>query len=137
MTEKQQPQAQEPRRVDTGGGAYVGGNVRAGGDFVGRDQISMEQTQEGVSVEGFLQLLAQLRQGLPVAELDADMAEVIEGDVTVIEDQARKEQPRKAIILSKLKGVTELLTEAGKVATAAAPLVPLAQKALTWAQQLF
>ncbi len=26
-------------RVDTGGGAYVGGNVTAGGDFVGRDRI--------------------------------------------------------------------------------------------------
>ena len=25
--------------MDTGGGAYVGGNVKAGGDFVGRDKV--------------------------------------------------------------------------------------------------
>jgi hypothetical protein len=29
----------ETKNVDTGGAAYVGGNVRAGGDFVGSDQI--------------------------------------------------------------------------------------------------
>jgi len=27
-------------RIDTGGGAYVGGNVSVGGDFIGRDRIS-------------------------------------------------------------------------------------------------
>jgi len=136
MTDEQQPQSQGPCRVDTGGGAYIGGSVDAGRDVIGRDQI-IGQTQEGISLDEFLQLLAQLRQGIPTAELDADVAEIIEGDVTVIEDQAHKEQPHKSIILSKLKGVTELLTEAGKIAAAAAPLVPLAQKALTWAQQLF
>jgi hypothetical protein len=27
-------------KIDTGGGAYVGGNVQTGGDFVGRDQVT-------------------------------------------------------------------------------------------------
>jgi len=137
MAKNKREQSQQPSRIDTGGGAYVGGDVHAGRDFIGRDQhVEIRQTSEGVSLEGFLQLLAELRQRVPAAGLDGDTAEIIEGDVWVVEEQVQKEEPRKAIIVAKLKGVTEVLTETGKVAAAAAALVPLAEKALTWAQQL-
>ena len=138
MAKKKGRQAQGPGRVDTGGGAYIGGKVEVGRDFIGRDQtITVEQTAEGVSVEAFLQLLGELRQRLPTVGLDDDTAEIIEADVRVVEEQAGKEEPRKAIILSRLKGVTELLTETAKAAAAAGALVPLAEKAVAWAQQLF
>jgi hypothetical protein len=137
MAKKEGALLRQPGRIDTGGGAYVGGDVKAAGDFIGRDQhVEIRQTSEGVSLEGFLQLLAELRQRVPAAGLDGDTAEIIEGDVRVVEEQVQKEEPRKAIIVAKLKGVTEVLTETGKVAAAAAALVPLAEKALTWAQQL-
>ena len=129
---------QEAHGVDTGGGAYIGGKVEVGRDFVGRDQVTIvEQTSEGMTVDAFLQLLAELRQQLSTARLDTDTSDIIDADVRVIEEQASKEKPSKAIILSKLKGVTELLTETGKVAVAATALAPLAEKAITWAQQLF
>ena len=138
MAKKKRAPAPQPDRVDTGGGAFIGGKVEVGRDFIGRDQtITVEQTAEGVSVEAFLQLLGELRQRLPTVGLDDDTAEIIEADVRVVEEQAGKEEPRKAIILSRLKGVTELLTETAKAAAAAGALVPLAEKAVAWAQQLF
>ena len=148
MTKKKQPQP-----IDTGGGAYIGGDVKAEGDFVGRDQVIItgdgnvvgdqssatviKQVTEGATLEEFLRLLAELRQALPAAGLDPDTAEVIEADVQVVEEQAQKEKPSTAVIVAKLKSIAEVLTASGAVATAAQKLLPLAQQALTWAQQLF
>ena len=148
MTKKKQPQP-----IDTGGGAYIGGDVKAGGDFVGRDQVIItgdgnvvgdqssatviKQVTEGATLEEFLRLLAELRQALPAAGLDPDTAEVIEADVQVVEEQAQKEKPSTAVIVAKLKSIAEVLTASGAVATAAQKLLPVAQQALTWAQQLF
>ncbi|HHE70921.1 MAG TPA: hypothetical protein ENL34_01380 [Chloroflexi bacterium] len=148
MTKKKQPQ-----HIDTGGGAYIGGDVKAEGDFVGRDQVIItgdgnvvgdqssatviKQVTEGATLEEFLRLLAELRQALPAAGLDPDTAEVIEADVQVVEEQAQKEKPSTAVIVAKLKSIAEVLTASGAVATAAQKLLPVAQQALTWAQQLF
>ena len=148
MTKKKQPQS-----IDTGGGAYIGGDVKAGGDFVGRDQVIItgdgnvvgdqssatviKQVTEGATLAEFLRLLAELRQALPAAGLDPDTAEVIEADVKVVEEQAQKEKPSTAVIVAKLKSIAEVLTASGAVATAAQKLLPVAQQALTWAQQLF
>ena len=143
----------QPRPTDTGGGAYVGGDVKAGRDFVGRDQITItgdgnvvgdqssatviKQVTEGATLEEFLRLMVELRQALPAAGLDHDTAEVIEADVQVVEEQAQKEKPSAPVIVAKLKGIAEVLAASGAVATAAQKLLPLAQQALTWAQQLF
>jgi len=127
----------QPRPTDTGGGAYVGGDVKAGRDFVGRDQVIISQVTEGATLEEFLRLMVELRQALPAAGLDHDTAEVIEADVQVVEEQAQKEKPSAPVIVAKLKGIAEVLTATGTVATAAQKLLPLAQQALTWAQQLF
>jgi hypothetical protein len=127
--------SEEKKTIHTGGGAHVGGNVTvSGGDFVGRDKI---QTTTGVTPAQFLSLLAELRQTLAGAGLDADTAQVIEADVQVVEAQVQKPQPGSAIIVGKLRGVAEVLTETAKTAASVAPLAALAQKALAWAGQLF
>ena len=137
MSKKPKKQTQ-PQHVDTGGGAFVAGDVRVeGGDFVGRDKVVTQQAVQGVTVEDFLRLLAQVREMLPAAGLDPDTAQVIEGDLEVVESQARQEEPRGAIVLAKLKSVAELLGAAGDAATGIARLLPLIQQALQWAQHLF
>jgi len=140
---KRKTDREQPTSVDTGGGAYVGGSVyTSGGDFVGRDQIiSIQETHGEVTLEAFLALLAELRQGLSTAKLDPDTAQAVQTDLQTVEAQAQKARqgakPSRALIVGKLKGVAEMLTEAGKVATAAASLLPLVEKALTWAGRLF
>ena len=143
------------------GGAYVGGDVHTeGGDFVGRDKIAAGErsvimrgpasgnvistgdsavigVRQEASLEGFVRLLAELRQGLPQAGLDQDTVQVVEGDVKVAEEQAQKPKPNGAIILAKLESVTKLLTTAVTASEAAQKLVPVAHKAVQWAGALF
>jgi hypothetical protein len=159
MSEKDK---KETPTVHTGGAAYVGGDVgTGGGDFIGRDQVvhasdrgvavggdvrdstivtgdeNVMRAQQGATLEEFAELLAQLRQLVAQSGLDRDAVEVVEGDFRVVQEQAEKPQPSRAIILSKLKGVTELLTATVGAAEAVQKLLPLAQQALQWAGQLF
>jgi hypothetical protein len=82
-------------------------------------------------------LIAELRTGLAQAGVDEDTAAAVEADVRTIEEQAAKPQPRGAIIISKLKGITEMLTAVAGTAAAAGKLLPLAQEAVERAGQLF
>jgi hypothetical protein len=97
----------------------------------------IKQQTTGVTVEQFLSLLAELRQALPNASLDPDVAQVAEADLQVAESQAQKAKPNAALILLKLKGVAELLATADGVLGIASRVQPLAQQALEWAGQLF
>lgn len=145
----------DEKKVNTGGGAYIRGDVKVKGDFIGRDKTEthitgdgnvvgdhssatvIKQANQGATLEGFLQLLATMRQALPASGLDRDTTQIVEADFRVVEEQARKEKPSLPVIVGKLKGVAEVLTATGTVLTAGQALVPLAQQAIQWAQQLF
>ena len=66
-----------------------------------------------------------------------DTAKVIEADFRVVEAQAQRPQPNRAIILSKLKGAAELLTATTAAVTAVKPLLAMVQNAVESAGQLF
>jgi hypothetical protein len=148
--------------VHTAAGAYVGGSVHTdGGTFVGRDQVvvagergvavggsvasstivtgdrNLIGQQQGITLAEFTRLLAELRALLPQAGLGAETAEVVDADVKVVQEQAARPRPNAAIIASKLESVTKLLAAAGGAVTAGEKLLPLAQKAVEWAGQLF
>ncbi len=127
----------EKKSIDTGGGAYVEGQVEIHmGDFVGRDKVVATSSQ-GITVEEFAKLLDQVRQLLPQAGLDSSANQIIEGDFKVIEDEAAKEKPNGAIIKGKLKGVSEMLTNAGGAAEGVEKIVSLLTKAVKWTGTLF
>ena len=109
------------------------GNVVGDGS---RSTVIKQQTT-GVSVEQFLSLLAELRQALPNASLDPDVAQAAEADLQVAESQAQKAKPNAALILLKLKGVAELFATADSVLGIVNRVQPLAQQALELAGQLF
>lgn len=122
--------------VDTGGGAYVGGNVATGGgDFIGRDRIS--KTTGGATPELFAALLAELRAALAQAKLDAEERDIAEGDLAVIETQAGKPQPKLSVIEGKLSSIKTLIEGAAGVGMAATGLAQVVQRGIELAQQLF
>lgn len=128
----------DPRSINTGGGAYFGGNVETqGGDLVGRDQIKTVNQQQGASVEDLAKLLAEVRNLLPHLGLDQDLAEAIEGDFRVVEAQTAKEQPKGGLIKTKLAGMTEVIQEAGKTSDAVEKVLKLLGRAATLAGALF
>lgn len=112
--------------IQTGGGAYIGGNVSTGGgDFVGRDQVKTVYQQQGVSIEDLRQLLAEIRALLPQVGLDPEIKGVIEGDFEVVESQAAKDQPMGSLIKRKLNGIAETIQEAGKTSDAVDKILKL------------
>ena len=144
------------RKIDTGGGSYIEGDINTGGgDFVGRDQNKItiggnvtgstlvvgngnlvNAPQTSGSVAELAQLIREIRAQLPQANLDMDTVEAIEGDFHVVENQLAKPEPKKALVLPKLKSIAEVLGTAVAAGEAVQKLAPMIQQALTWAQHL-
>jgi hypothetical protein len=128
----------DPKPVNTVGGAYIGGNVdTGGGDFVGRDQVKTVHQQQGASVEDLSRLLAEVRALLPDAGLDRDEMDVIAGDFRVVEEQAAKDQPKAGLIKAKLKGIAGVIQETGKTSDAVTKILTLLGKGAALAGALF
>ena len=125
--------------IHTGGGAYVGGGVTIGpgGAFVGRDQVTTTTSTQGGSLAEFTALLAEIRRSVAQAGLDADTTAALDADLRLVENQANKPAPNKALLLSRLEGAARLLTAAAGAATAVDRLLPAVQQAIAWASQLF
>jgi hypothetical protein len=114
-------------------------NITGDGNVIGNSNrvTVVKQTTTGATMEEFRRLIAELKQGLAHAGLDPDTAEIVAADLHTVEEQAGKDQPRGSIIVSKLKSITEVLATVAGTAAAAGQLLPLAQKAVEWAGQLF
>ena len=151
-----------PDRIDTGGGAFIGGGVHTGGGkFIGRDEVVkvgdrgvyvggdirgstvvtsnhvvIGAAVQGASLVDLTRLLAEIRALLPAAGLGRDIADVVDADVRVVEAQVARTQPSKAIVVGRLKGIAELLAAAGGGAAAAEKLAPRVEKAVALANQL-
>ena len=122
--------------INTGGGAYVGGNVTTGGgDFVGRDHIG--DTTHGATPEQFAALLAELRAALAQAKLDPDERQAAEGDLAAVEAQTARSQPKLSVIEAKLSSIKTLIEGAAGAGVAATGLAQVVQRGIELAQQLF
>ncbi len=147
----------KPTHVD---GAYIGGNVNTGGgDFVGRDKVVHGDvnsvtirgdatgntfvtgkgnvvSNQAVKIEQVLEALKDFREALPKSGLDKETAEDIQVVVQNAETQLAKPEPKKHLVLPKLESVVATLTGLVGASEAVQKLLPMAQQALAWAQQL-
>ena len=122
-------------QIDTGGGAYIGGSVDTGGGaFVGRDQTIVQQ---GATPDQLAALLQELRAALAAAPLDPDERNAVEQDLTSVEEQLGKPEPKLSLIKRGLGNVCDVIEAAAGAGAAAMTLAPMVQKALELAQQLF
>ena len=120
MSEKDKPANQAP--INTGGGAYFGENVTAGGNIAGRDPINVGGGQPA-TIEDFTRLLAELRGLLAEARLDPDTKDAVDADFKVVEAQVQKPEPKRGLIEPKLQSIAGMLGSADKVAGAAQGLI--------------
>ncbi len=81
----------------------------------GSSSVVTKQSGQGVTVDEFLRLLAEMRRMVPEARLDPDITKVIEADLQLADSQARKPQPNAGLILSRLQSVAGLLATADGV----------------------
>jgi hypothetical protein len=113
----------------------AGGSVAVGGDVVG-SSIHVGDVHAGgrVDLKEFLEQLAELREGLRKAPLDAGTAEDLDAEAEGVKRQAERDKPNPAMIAGKLKTIAETLTS---VAGAGEKLVPLARRLGEMASYLF
>jgi len=106
--------------VNTGGGAYVGGNVTAGGDFVGRDKIT-----QGLSPRDLESLFAPL---LAAVAREAPAGKQAEAEQKVQElkaEVAKGKQADDGKVANIVDGLVEMVPGAVKavVSTFATPIL--------------
>jgi len=147
--------------INTGGGAYIGGRVKVGGDFVGRDKVvtagaggvavggnvtggaivtgsgNVISQPQGVTLDQFRALLTDIRSLIPQAGLDERKARLIEGDVATVEEETQQAKPDKSIIQSKLESTTQVLKAAGNLTEEGKKLLPLLSQGVLWIARLF
>jgi hypothetical protein len=111
-------------------------SVAVGGSVVGSTIVTGDgnRVEQGASMDEFLALLEELRQKIRDAPLAADVAEDLEAEAADVERKARREAPNGAMILGKLKTITELLSGASGLAE---KLVPMARRLGEMAAVLF
>jgi hypothetical protein len=112
----------------TGDGNVVGDHSRS---------TVVKHSKTGVTIDEFLQVLDKLQQGLSTVELDPDLAEAVEADVQTAQTQAQKPEPNRSLLLMRLGNVAQMLATIDGVWGVSERLLPLAQQALDWGQQLF
>jgi hypothetical protein len=149
----------QPKVVDTGGGALFLGAVHAQ-EVTGRDRITVGDrgvavggslsgstivTGDGnrvelgsnVTLQEFRALLAELRALMPQAGLEERRASILVQDLRLVEEEAGAARPDRALIVTRLKGVTEALKGPALPQEADKMLLPMAEKALAAARNLF
>jgi hypothetical protein len=136
---------QEPgEKINTGGGDYVAGSqtkvtmgsVTGATVVVGNNNTVTTSTQTGASLPDLVHLVAEMRALLQGADLDPDTHAVVEGSFQVVEEQLKKPQPKKALVLPSLKQIAETVALAVTTGEAVGKLKPMLDQAILWAQAL-
>ncbi|MFF7970889.1 hypothetical protein [Streptomyces sp. NPDC007905] len=145
-----------PQHLDTGGGAFVGGNVdTGGGDFVGKDSIKSVVhgsvgrlsvgTTDGAAADGqgeaafaeFQRALEDLTEQLKLAEMSPGAKKAVIEDVETVLSETQEEEPDADLILHKVDSISQLLGKMAGAATSLTGIADLAHRLLDWATQLF
>lgn len=116
----------------------VGGITDSSGIAIGRGaQARVNTSGTGVTAEQFAKLMQELRTTLEATRLDSDEKEAVQQDLSTIEAQLAKPEPKLSLITRGLNNVKAVIEAAVGVGVATATLSSLVQQALNMAQQLF
>jgi hypothetical protein len=147
---------QPARQIHMGSGTYIEGDIHTGGgDFVGGNQNNIStsgdsadvslihgegnlvnSTKSRVDLKELTHLLHEIKALVPVSNLDQEVVEVIQEDIKVVEKQLAQPEPKKNIVLPKLKSIAEALGTVVIAGEVVQKLVPMVQQAVVWASQL-
>ncbi len=122
--------------MGNGRNVTIGGNVSGAttivtgdGNLVGSQVASLEELQR---------LLGELRHSVAGAGMDADLRDVIEGDLDTVERQLKKPEPSGGLVVGRIKAVVDTLTSSvGGAADTVEKLIPLGTKIAEIAAKLF
>ncbi|MGC4795754.1 hypothetical protein ACLQ3H_16775 [Micromonospora saelicesensis] len=141
-------------KVETGGGAYIAGNVQtSGGEFVGRDSIKPfvrgsvgnlsagtvqgDVKQEGSSLGEFQQALREFADQVQSAHLSASFKNAIIADAEIVKSESEAPQPDRDLILHKVNSISQLIERTSVTTGSLTELGQFAHRLAEWAGNLF
>lgn len=151
--------SEESQKINTGGGAYIGGTVStSGGDFVGRDKI-VKADRGGIAIGGNVSgstiitgdgniigsgysinelkhLLEKLRVELEASQIANDELDEIKDDLERVKSQLEKPEPNGRIILKRLDSLSNFFEDYSKI-QAMTNAIQIIHRALNLASELF
>ncbi len=104
--------------------------------IAGRD-IVQNKPEANITPQDFLNLITEIQSTLKSIHLAPDDKQGAEASLAIAKAQAKKEKPDGNTVVSSLTTALGLITQAGGAASAMGTIVPLIQKAIQFAQQLF
>jgi hypothetical protein len=105
----------QSRTVNTGGGAFVGGNVQAARDFIGRDQTITQSGVQGQDLASLFQVVYGRIDSYAAANPDTD-ADVLQASAKKIEQEAAKgEQADPGVVKRSLTTLSKLAPDIAEV----------------------
>lgn len=104
--------------------------------IAGRDVIH-SKSESNIAPQDLINLITEIQSTLKNIELDPDEKQGAEASLAIAKTQAKKGKPDSTTIVSSLTTALSLITQAGGAAKAIDTVLPLIQKAITFAQHLF
>jgi hypothetical protein len=125
------------RKIDNRG-TYIENQTVSGGEVynAGHD-INVHQNKAGLSVQEFQSLLNQIRSEIKALPLSQNDKKDIFANIDTAINQTQKKEPKKSLVVGPLSTAFELLVQAGGAAKAVEAIIPLFNKALAFAQNVF
>lgn len=126
------------QRINTGGGAFIGGNLNTGGGgFVGRDQTIQTRSSEPEigSHDVFLDSIGRMRQVVAGAALDEKVAALFRDELDRLEAEWHRPEPAPMVVEIRLETLAALAVKAFGQDERAAEIAGLAQNALRLARE--
>lgn len=143
-----------PKKVETGGGAFIAGNVRTGGgDVVGRDSIKPvvrgsvrhlsagavggTVNEDGFSLADFQRALQEFTLQVRSAQLSDTIKNAIIADAELVTEESQATEPDMELILHKVSSMGTFIERMSATTGSLTELAEFAHRIAEWAGSLF
>lgn len=119
-------------------GVHIESSSFSGDNFeiAGRDIIHTKSIGN-TTTKDFEELLFEIKSNLEAIPLDPTERQGVETNLDIAQKQAKQKKPNGGLIVSSLTTAMSLIKSAGGAAKAVESVVPLFQKAITYAKDIF
>ena len=126
------------KKNNNSSGVHIeGSNISAKHLNIAGGDIIQNQPAANITPQAFQDLITEIQSSLKRLDLNPDDKQGVDANLSIAKNQAKKEKPNGATIVSSLTTALNLITQAGGAAKAVETILPLIQKAIVFAQNLF
>ena len=119
-------------RINTGGGAFIGGNLKVRGNFTGRDTTNFAGKEQNIPFDILIEQLNELEAHIEALKLKSKsnrLKTFLKMEIEDIRNIAKSSKPSVDSIKTKLKNIYKSITRIGEDARSIESLLSIISKA--------